>query len=173
MCFNFCFISTAIFNYYHSADDLKICVSPANLANYRPSISKQITSFFVEIQNRQSIFRLSFSVLSRKQVRLFDYCRSISWKSYTCEMDVQTFLFGGMQADPIIISTLSTLLTALLYIKYWIDSYAVTNIPTKSLLPSYDFIIVGSGSAGMFLIFCLLYVNRFSKEEIFERSKVR
>ena len=62
---------------------------------------------------------------------------------------MQTFIFGGLKAEPIIISTLSTLVTVLLYIKYWFDSYAVTNIPSKSLLPSYDFIIIGSGSAGM------------------------
>ncbi|CAD1469296.1 unnamed protein product, partial [Heterotrigona itama] len=62
-------------------------------------------------------------------------------------MDVQRIIFEGLKAYPIIISFLSALLSMVLYIKYSFDSYAVTNIPSKSLLPSYDFIIIGSGSA--------------------------
>ena len=66
-------------------------------------------------------------------------------------MDVQRIVFGGLKANAMVVWALSTLVTAWLYVKYSIDSYAVTNTPSELLLPSYDF--VGSGSAGTFAIF--------------------
>ena len=63
-------------------------------------------------------------------------------------MDVVRKIFEGMKTSPLVVSMLTTLVTTLLSIKYSINSYAVINIPSESLLPSYDFIIVGSGSAG-------------------------
>ena len=68
-------------------------------------------------------------------------------------MDVQRIVFGGLKANAVVVWALSTLVTAWLYIKYSINSYAVTNTSSKLLLPSYDFIIVGSGSAGTFATF--------------------
>ena len=68
-------------------------------------------------------------------------------------MDVLRNIFEGMTTNPIVASTLSTIVTVLLYISHSINSYAVINIPSESLLLSYDFIIVGSGSAGSFLIY--------------------
>ena len=68
-------------------------------------------------------------------------------------MEVQNIALGGLRTYPVIKSLLSTLLPVVLYVLYSIDSYAVTNIPSKSLLPSYDFIVIGSSSAGTFLLF--------------------
>ena len=67
-------------------------------------------------------------------------------------MDVQRIAFEGLRAHPAIVSFLSALFSVIIYVKYSFDTYAVTNIPTKSLVPSYDFIIIGSGSAGTFSI---------------------
>lgn len=64
-------------------------------------------------------------------------------------MDVRHIIFGGMKSEPIA-SVSSMFLSILLYIMYSIAPYSTTNIPTKSLMPSYDFIVVGGGSAGMF-----------------------
>ncbi|XP_043597272.1 glucose dehydrogenase [FAD, quinone]-like isoform X1 [Bombus pyrosoma] len=63
------------------------------------------------------------------------------------KMDVRHIIFGGMKSEPIA-SVLSMFLSILLYIMYSIAPYSTTNIPTKSLMPSYDFIVVGGGSAG-------------------------
>ncbi|KAK1137834.1 hypothetical protein K0M31_002329, partial [Melipona bicolor] len=62
-------------------------------------------------------------------------------------MDVQRIAIEGLRTHPIIKLLLSTLLPVVLYVIYSIDSYAVMNIPSKLLLPSYDFIVIGSGSA--------------------------
>lgn len=70
-------------------------------------------------------------------------------------MDVQRIAVEGLRAHPVIKSLLSILLPLGLYVIYSIDSYAVTNIPPKSLLPSYDFIVIGSGSAGTFALIYL------------------
>lgn len=63
-------------------------------------------------------------------------------------MDVERIIFGGVQSDPII-SVLSMLLSLSLYVIYSNVPYSSTNVPSKLLLPSYDFIVVGGGSAGM------------------------
>lgn len=65
-------------------------------------------------------------------------------------MDAQRIALEGLRIHPVIKSLLSILLPVVLYVVYSIDSYAVTNIPSKSLLPSYDFVVIGSGSAGTF-----------------------
>ena len=63
-------------------------------------------------------------------------------------MDVNRIIFGGMRSQPIT-STLSMLISALLYVIYSNVPYSSTNVPSKSLLRDYDFIVVGGGSAGM------------------------
>ena len=62
-------------------------------------------------------------------------------------MDVNRIIFGGMRSQPIT-STLSMLISALLYVIYSNVPYSSTNVPSKSLLRDYDFIVVGGGSAG-------------------------
>ncbi|XP_033205574.2 glucose dehydrogenase [FAD, quinone]-like isoform X1 [Bombus vancouverensis nearcticus] len=62
-------------------------------------------------------------------------------------MDVSRNILGGFQSE-MIRSTISILLTVLLYVIYSIVNYSSKNLPSESLLPSYDFIIVGGGSAG-------------------------
>lgn len=64
-------------------------------------------------------------------------------------MDVVKNILGGLQSETIA-SVLSALLSVSLYAMYLIVNYSATNIPSKLLLPSYDFIVVGGGSAGMF-----------------------
>lgn len=60
-------------------------------------------------------------------------------------MDVKHIILEGMKSH----SVLSIILGMSLYVIYSIVPYSSTNISTKSLLPTYDFIIVGGGSAGM------------------------
>ncbi|XP_071858531.1 glucose dehydrogenase [FAD, quinone]-like [Bombus fervidus] len=62
-------------------------------------------------------------------------------------MDVDRIIFGAMRSQPIA-STLSMLISVLLYVIYSNVPYSSTNVPSKSLLPAYDFIVVGGGSAG-------------------------
>jgi hypothetical protein len=64
-------------------------------------------------------------------------------------MDVAHNILGGLQSE-MLRSVLSMFLSVLLYITYSIMDYSTTNVPSKLLLPSYDFIVVGGGSAGMF-----------------------
>lgn len=63
-------------------------------------------------------------------------------------MDVKRIIFGGMKSQPIT-SVISMLVSMSLYVIYSIVPYSSTNLPSKSLLPAYDFIVVGAGSAGM------------------------
>lgn len=60
-------------------------------------------------------------------------------------MGVKRIILKGMKSH----SVLPTLLGISLYVIYSIFPYSSSNVPTKSLLPTYDFIIVGGGSAGM------------------------
>lgn len=60
-------------------------------------------------------------------------------------MGVKRIILEGMKSH----SVLPTLLGMSLYVIYSIFPYSSSNVPTKSLLPTYDFIIVGGGSAGM------------------------
>lgn len=60
-------------------------------------------------------------------------------------MGIKRIILEGMKSH----SVLPTLLGMSLYVIYSIFPYSSSNVPTKSLLPTYDFIIVGGGSAGM------------------------
>jgi hypothetical protein len=64
-------------------------------------------------------------------------------------MDVAHNILGGLQSETLI-SVLSMLLSVSLYIMYFIVDHSTMNIPSKLLMPSYDFVVVGGGSAGMF-----------------------
>lgn len=64
-------------------------------------------------------------------------------------MDVVKNILGGLQSGTIA-SVLSAFLSVSLYVTYLFVNYSATNVPSKLLMPSYDFIIVGGGSAGMF-----------------------
>ena len=64
------------------------------------------------------------------------------------KMDVVNNIFGGLQSKTNA-SVLSALVSASLYIMYFFVNYSATNVPSKLLMPSYDFIVVGGGSAGM------------------------
>lgn len=63
-------------------------------------------------------------------------------------MGVERIIFGGVRSDPII-SVLSMPLSLSLYVIYSNVPYSSTNVLSKLLLPSYDFIVVGGGSVGM------------------------
>ena len=77
-------------------------------------------------------------------------------------MDVQRIIFGGMKSQPIT-SIISMLISMSLYAIYSIVPYSSTNVPSKSLLPAYDFIVVGSGSAGM--VFHIIHVKFCPKND--------
>ncbi|XP_071858526.1 glucose dehydrogenase [FAD, quinone]-like [Bombus fervidus] len=62
-------------------------------------------------------------------------------------MDVIRIILGGMRSQPLQ-SMLSTLISVLLYVVYSNVPYSARNVPSKSLLSAYDFIVVGGGSAG-------------------------
>ncbi|XP_043603587.1 glucose dehydrogenase [FAD, quinone]-like isoform X2 [Bombus pyrosoma] len=66
------------------------------------------------------------------------------------KMDVINNILGGFQSETIA-SVLSALLSVSLYVMYSVVNYSTTNVPSKSLMPSYDFIVVGGGSAGAVL----------------------
>lgn len=73
-------------------------------------------------------------------------------------MDVGSIALGGMTSG-LAQLVCSILLNILLYIKYAVDDYAVKNVPSEALMSSYDFIIVGGGSAGTFSIISLTNEN--------------
>ncbi|XP_043603588.1 glucose dehydrogenase [FAD, quinone]-like [Bombus pyrosoma] len=62
-------------------------------------------------------------------------------------MDVNRNILGGMRSQTAR-SIISIVISILLYSIYSIVNYSSKNLPSKSLLPSYDFIVIGSGSAG-------------------------
>ncbi|XP_003486606.1 glucose dehydrogenase [FAD, quinone]-like [Bombus impatiens] len=62
-------------------------------------------------------------------------------------MDVSRNILRGVRSE-VARSILSILLNLSLYVIYSIVNYSSKNLPSESLLPSYDFIIVGGGSAG-------------------------
>lgn len=64
-------------------------------------------------------------------------------------MDVNHNILRGIQSE-VVRSMFSILLSLSLYAIYSIVNYSSKNLPSESLLPSYDFIIVGGGSAGTF-----------------------
>lgn len=70
-------------------------------------------------------------------------------------MDVESIALGGMTSG-LTKSLYWLLLTVFLYIKYTVDDYAAKNVPSEALMSSYDFIIVGGGSAGRFSIINLI-----------------
>ena len=63
-------------------------------------------------------------------------------------MDVVNNILGGLQSGTTA-SALTALVSVSLYVVYLIVNYSATNVPSKLLMPSYDFIVVGGGSAGM------------------------
>lgn len=63
-------------------------------------------------------------------------------------MDVVNNILGGLQSETTA-SVLSAFLSVSLYVTYLFVNYSATNVPSKLLMPSYDFIVVGGGSAGM------------------------
>ncbi|XP_033205577.2 glucose dehydrogenase [FAD, quinone]-like [Bombus vancouverensis nearcticus] len=65
-------------------------------------------------------------------------------------MDVVKNILGGLQSGKIA-SVLSMFLSVSLYVTYLFVNYSATNVPSKLLMPSYDFIVVGGGSAGAVL----------------------
>ncbi|XP_003402021.2 glucose dehydrogenase [FAD, quinone] [Bombus terrestris] len=62
-------------------------------------------------------------------------------------MDVSRNILGGIQSK-MVRSTCSILLSVSIYVLYSVVDYSSKNLPSESLMPSYDFIIVGGGSAG-------------------------
>ena len=63
-------------------------------------------------------------------------------------MEVVNNILGGLQSKTTA-SVLSALVSVSLYIVYLFVNYSAKNVPSKLLMPSYDFIVVGAGSAGM------------------------
>lgn len=70
-------------------------------------------------------------------------------------MDVGSIALGGMTSG-LTQSVCWIFLTMFLYVKYTVDDYAAKNVPSEALMSSYDFIIVGGGSAGTFSIINLM-----------------
>ncbi|XP_068986697.1 glucose dehydrogenase [FAD, quinone]-like [Bombus flavifrons] len=62
-------------------------------------------------------------------------------------MDVNHNILRGVRSE-VVRSMFSFLLSLSLYAIYSIVNYSSKNLPSESLLPSYDFIIVGGGTAG-------------------------
>ena len=75
-------------------------------------------------------------------------------------MDVSRNILKGIRSN-VARSMISILLNISLYSIYSIVNYSSKNLPSESLLSSYDFIVIGGGSAGTFF-----HINRKMINEI-------
>lgn len=79
-------------------------------------------------------------------------------------MGIESVLTGGLTSASSGLSWFFPVLAAaLVYFEYEVmDNEAPPiNIPSEVLLPSYDFIVIGSGSAGMFFLIDRYYIFLF------------